>query len=158
MLDWRRRGPLCWMMAFFTASYQKLPWTPTHQSPKAPFGLMWLSLPHLVYNSVRSLTATLTSVLTKLYNSSTPTQSPTRSLGGMIDRHPAEITVMQFTGHSLPVHQSMSVPWEFFFTSSYFISQFPPTQFPLITTIRMHHSEWHFWLGRRSKYNIFTCN
>ena len=34
---------------------------------------------------------------------------------GMIDRHPAEITVMQFTGHSLPVHQSMSVPWEFFY-------------------------------------------
>ena len=30
---------------------------------------------------------------------------------GMIDRHPAEITVMQFTGHSLPVHQSMSVSW-----------------------------------------------
>ena len=48
---------------------------------KSPFGLMWLSLPHLVYNSVRSLTGTvLTSVLTELYNSSTPTQSPTRSL------------------------------------------------------------------------------
>ena len=28
--------------------------------------------------------------------------------------HQAEITVMQFTGHSLPVHQSMSVPWEFY--------------------------------------------
>ena len=65
---------------------------------------------------------------------------------------------MQFTGHSLPVHQSMSVPWEFF-TSSHFISQFPPTRFPLITAIRMchflpvHHSEWHFWSGRRSKYH-----
>ena len=44
------------------------------------FGLVWLSLPHLVYNSVRSLTGTATSVLTELYNSSTPTQSPTRSL------------------------------------------------------------------------------
>ena len=43
---------------------------------------------------------------------------------------------MQFTGHSLPVHQSMSVPWEFF-TSSHFICQFPPTRFPLITAIRM---------------------
>ena len=49
--------------------------------PQGPFGLMWLSLPHLVYNYVRSLTATnLTSVWTELYNSSTPTQSPTRSL------------------------------------------------------------------------------
>ena len=33
----------------------------------------------------------------------------------MFDRHHAEITVMQFTGYSLPVCQSMSVPWEFFF-------------------------------------------
>ena len=32
----------------------------------------------------------------------------------MFNRHQAEITVMQFTGHSLPVLQSMSVPWEFF--------------------------------------------
>ena len=31
----------------------------------------------------------------------------------MFDRHQAEITVMQFTGHSLPVHQSMSVSWDF---------------------------------------------
>ena len=57
----------------------------------------------------------------------------------MFDRHQAEITVMQFTGHSLPVHQSMSVPWEFFFTSSHFVSQFPPTRLPLITAIRMYH-------------------
>ena len=70
----------------------------------------------------------------------------------------AEITVMQFTGHSLPVHQSMSVPWEFF-SSSHFISKFPPTRFPLITVTRVchflpvHHLEWHFWPGRRSKYN-----
>ena len=56
----------------------------------------------------------------------------------MFNRHQAEITVMQFTGHSLPVHQSMSVPWEFF-SSSHFISQFPPTRFPLITAIRMCH-------------------
>ena len=41
-------------------------------------------------------------------------QSPTQYLwNGMFDRQQAEITVMQFTGHSLPVHQSMSVPWDF---------------------------------------------
>ena len=62
-------------------SYQQLLCTPTQSEAPSPFGLVWLSLPHLVYNSVRSLTATLlTSVLTELYNSSTPTQSPTRSL------------------------------------------------------------------------------
>ena len=41
-------------------------------------------------------------------------QSPTQYLwNGMFDRHKAEITVMQFTGHSLPVHQSMTVHWDF---------------------------------------------
>ena len=40
---------------------------------------------------------------------------------GMFDCHRAEITVMQFTGHSLPVHQSMTVPWDF--TLSHIVSQ-----------------------------------
>ena len=39
----------------------------------------------------------------------------------MFDRHQAEITVMQFTGHSLPVHQSMTVAWDF--TLSHIVSQ-----------------------------------
>ena len=45
----------------------------------------------------------------------------------------------------------------FFFTSSHFISQFPPTRFTLITAIRMchllpvHHLEWHFWPGQKLK-------
>ena len=69
----------------------------------------------------------------------------------MLDRRQAEITVMQIRGHSLPVRQSMSVPWEFF-TLSHFISQFPSTRFPLIT------AEWHFWPGRRSKYNNKSLN
>ena len=36
-----------------------------------------------------------------------------RLWNGMFDRHRAEITVMQFTGHSLPVHQFVTVPWDF---------------------------------------------
>ena len=32
----------------------------------------------------------------------------------MFDRHQAEIAVMQFTDHSLPVRESMSVPWDFY--------------------------------------------
>ena len=55
-----------------------------------------------------------TVVLTALYNSSRPLDRPLDLWNRMFDRHQAEITVMQFTGHSLPVHQSMSVPWEFF--------------------------------------------
>ena len=85
-------GPLCWVLAFFTATYQHLLWTPIQSgllsAPSAgcgfpyhilstsvsnstatplnwlvelirapsPFSLMWLSLPHLVYNSFRSST------------------------------------------------------------------------------------------------------
>ena len=51
MLNRRPRGPaLCWMIAFFTASYQHLLWT--QSGAPSPFGPVWLSLPHLVYNSV----------------------------------------------------------------------------------------------------------
>ena len=131
---------------------------PNSSEPQGPFGLMWLSLQHFVYNSVRSPTATvLASVLIELYNSSRPLSRLLDLWNRMFDRHQAEITVMQFTGHSLPVHQSMSVPWEFFFTSSHFISQFPPTRFPLITAIRMchllpaHHLGMAFLVGSKAK-------
>ena len=106
MLNRRPWGPLCWVLAFFTASYQQLLWSPNSIGvPEGLFGRVWLSLPHLVYNSVRSRTGTswllswlsyiIVDRLLDLWN-------------GMIDRHPAEITVMQFTGHSL---QSMSESW-----------------------------------------------
>ena len=49
--------------------------------PESLFGRVWLFLPHLRSNSVRSSTQLAsTSVLTALYNSSTPTRSPTLSL------------------------------------------------------------------------------
>ena len=81
LLNRRPRGPLCWVMAFFTASFQQLLWTPTQSGAPSPFGLAWLSLPQLVYNSVSNCNCNcLTSVLTELYYSSTSTQSPTQSL------------------------------------------------------------------------------
>ena len=106
-----QRPTLCWMMAFLTASYQQLLWTPTQSGAPSRFGLVLLSLPHLVSNSVRSLTVWLLS-----WPSYKIVQRPLNRLldfwNDIFDRHQAEITVMQFTGHSLPVHQSMSVPWE----------------------------------------------
>ena len=45
----------------------------------SPFGLVWLSLPQLVSSDWNS-NLHLTSVLTELYNSSTPIRSPTWSL------------------------------------------------------------------------------
>ena len=51
-LNRRPRGRLCWMMAFFTASYQQLLWSPNSiRVPEGPFGRVCLSLPHLIYNS-----------------------------------------------------------------------------------------------------------
>ena len=84
--------------------------------PKGPFGLMWLSLPHLVYNSVRSSTH----LARRTQLSYIIVRRPLDLWNRMFNRHQAEITVMQFTGHSLPVHQSMSVPWDLF-SSSHFI-------------------------------------
>ena len=141
MLNRRPRGLFCWVLAFFTASYQQLLWTLTQTSPQGPSGLMWLSLPHFVYNTVRSLwnssgaprpdvalpttpRLSLSPTLLQLvwllsWLSYIIVQRPLSRLldfwNRMIDRHPAEITVMHFTGHSLPVHQSMSVPWESFY-------------------------------------------
>ena len=155
MLNLRLWGPLCWVMAFFTASYQQLLWTPTQPGAPIPFGLVWLSLPNLVYNSVRSLTAT--SVLTELYNSSTTTQSLTRSLK-------SHVWTSSSGNNCHAVHRSLSsgasvyeCTMGIFFTSSHFISQFPPTRFPLITAIRMchfipvHHLGMAFLAGSKPK-------
>ena len=101
----------CWL---------SLPHLVTNGSPntlRAPSAGWWVSLPHLHSNfSDLQLTDFLCSP------SYIIVQSPTQYLwNGMFDRHQAEINVMQFTGHSLPVHQSMSVPWDF--TLSHIVSQ-----------------------------------
>ena len=80
--------------------------------PEGLFGRVWLSFPHLVSNSVRSSTqlpATLLARRTQL--SYIIVRHPLDLWNRMFNRHQVEITVMQFTGHSLPVHQSMSVPF-----------------------------------------------
>ena len=77
----------------------------------------------------------------------------------MFNRHQAEITVMQFTGHSLPVRQSMSVLWEFFLAR--------PISSANFLAISSHNCHWNMsppsggspWNGifgrvKRSKYNI----
>ena len=69
----------------------------------------------------------------------------------MFDRHQAEITVMQFTGHSLPVHQSVTVPWDF--KAVPYCQPSSPTPMEYVTCASL---EWHVWPGRRSIYNIKT--
>ena len=46
----------------------------------------------------------------------------------MFNRHQAEITVMQFRGHSLPVRQSMRVSWDFL-ACSILLANFRPRDF-----------------------------
>ena len=76
--------------------------------PKGPFSLMWLSLPHLVYNSVQSLTQ----LARRTQLSYIIIQRPLDLWNRMFNRHQAEITVMQFTGHSLLVHHSIVAQWD----------------------------------------------
>ena len=136
---------------------------PNSSEPQSPFGLMWLSLPHLVYNSVRSLTGTgtvLTSVLTELYNSSTPTQSPTRSLK-------SHVWSSSSGNNCHAVHRSLSSGASVYeCTMGIFLhcpvssANFRPRDFlselPLecVASFRCITLEWHFWPGRRSKYNV----
>ena len=81
-------------------------------------------------------------------------QSPTQYLwNGMFDRHQAEITVMQFTGHSLPVHQSMTVPWDFNPVPYCQPDSPTPMEYALPPSL-----EWHVWPSRRSIYNSMSCN
>ena len=77
LLNRRPRDPFCWVMAFFTASYQQLLWNPTHRGPR---GLLCpgVAFPTTPYQQL--ISNCLTSVLTELYNSSSPTESPTQSL------------------------------------------------------------------------------
>ena len=86
----------------------------------SPFGLMWLSLPHLVYNSVSNCnwnwTQTQLSWLLSWLSYiivQCPLDRPLDLWNRMFNRHQTEITVMQFRGHSLPVRQSMRVSWDF---------------------------------------------
>ena len=78
---------------------------PNSSGPPRPFGLVWLSLPQHGSNWLQLPDS---SNSTELYNRSTPTGSLKKN----VYRHQAEITVMQFRGHSLPVHHSVVAQWD----------------------------------------------
>ena len=108
-----------WQLVFSTVSYLQLVWSPKIQSgvPRAPSaGCCFLY--SIIFQNSDLQTVWFSYAL--LYNSSPPTQSPPitghrnmhfrRLWNGMFERHRAEITVMQFTGHSLPMHQFVTIP------------------------------------------------
>ena len=67
---------------------------------------------------------------------------------GMFDHHQAEITVMKYTGYPLPVHQFVTVLWDFNPVLYCQPSSPTPIEYALPPCL-----EWHFWPGRRSIYN-----
>ena len=111
MLDRRPRGPLCWVLAFFTASYQPLLWTSTHQGLKAPSA--WRGFPNHISSITPSPALTGTRTQLSYIIVQRPLDHPLDLWNRMFVRHQAEITVMQFSGHSLPVRQSTRVSWDF---------------------------------------------
>ena len=76
-----------------------------------------------------------------------------RLWNGMFNCHWAEITVMQFTGHSLPVHQFVTVPWDFNPVPYCQPSSPTPTEYALPPSL-----EWHVWPGRKSIYYTSTLH
>ena len=148
------------LLAFSTTSYQQLLWTPTHQSPKGPlrraFSTTSCLLTHLISNS--DFLSWLSYIIVQR-----SLNRPLNLWNGMFDRHQAEITVMQFTGHSLPVHQSMSVSWDFLpcpISSAKYAYAISFDYWPLgcVTSFWCITLEWHVCPGRRSKYNMQSSN
>ena len=103
--------------------------------PEGPFGRVWLSLPHLLRRSYPQLSYFLSWPSYIIVQH--PLNRPLNLWNGMFDNHQAEITVKQFTGHSPPVHQSMSISWAF--TLSHFISQIRLRDFFRLLAIGMCH-------------------
>ena len=155
-------GPFRPGVVFPTTSCLRHLWSPTHQGlqgppplgflyhilsatsldpnsiggPKSPFGLVWFSLSHLASNSIRSLTVWLL-VLTELYNSSTPTQSPTQSL----EWH---VWSSSSGNNCHAVQRSLSSGASIYecimgFTLSHFISQIRPRNLFRLLVIEMCH-------------------
>ena len=121
--------------------------------PEGPFGLVWLSLSHLVSNSVRSLTRAFSTtsyqqllwtptvwlpVLTKLYDSSTPTQSPTQFLEWHVWSSSSGNNchaVQRSLSSGASVYECIMG----FFTLSHFISQIRPRDLFRLLAIGMCH-------------------
>ena len=127
----------------------------------SPFGLVWLSLPHLVYDSASNCKWNWSStyVLTVLYNSSTPARSPTRSL----EWHDWSSS----SGNNChAIHRSLSSGVSVYqcimgFTLSHFISQIHPRNlFRLLAIgmchfLPMHHFVMACLLGPKVKIQQF---
>ena len=97
---------------------------PNSSGPQAPSA--WCGFPYHI------------SSITRLYSNSLswlsyiivqrPLDRPLDLWNRMFNRHQAEITVMQFRGHSLPVRQSIRVSWDFL-ACAILLANFRPRDF-----------------------------
>ena len=96
--------PLLWPSRWVFLVLLMLGSTPSGFS-EGPFGRVWLSLPHLVSSCLEFYWQLLWHPTQLNYIIiQRPHDRPLDLWNWMFNRHQAEITVMQFTGHSLPVH------------------------------------------------------
>ena len=144
----------CWLLYHILSATSLYP--NSSGAPRAPSA--WRGLPY----HILSITPTLwLLVLTELYNSSTPTQSPTQSLKWHVWSSSSGNNchaVQRSLSSSTSVYECIMG----FFTLSHFVSQFPPMRFLSITghwdvSLPSGASHWNgiFWPGRRSKYNMY---
>ena len=122
-------------MAFPTTSCLRRLWSPTHQGPKVPHRQAFSTTS---YQQLLWTPTVWLPVLTKLYNSSTPTQSPTQSL----EWH---VWSSSSGNNRHAVHRSLSTDASVYECTMGFFYLVPfrqrstPTRFPLITAIGMCH-------------------
>ena len=129
---------------------------PNSSGPKGPSA--WCGFPY--YNSFISVSnstgiATDPGARTRLRY--IIVQRPLDLWNRMFDRHQAEITLMQFTGHSFPVHHSVVAQWDLHLV--HIISLNPPTRSLSITghwnvSISSGASPWNDIFGRVEGQNI----
>ena len=143
--------PLCWVLAFLTTS--RLPSTPTLLNCTLLFNssaLYYLQTPTRWYEHAFTPPQFLPISGDRDVSLPLSLEWPVWSSSSGNNSH----AVQRSLSSGASVYENIM---GFFFTSSHFISQFPPTRFPLITAIRMchflpvHHPEWHFWPGQKVK-------
>ena len=123
-----------------------------------PFGLMWLSLPHLVYNTIRSSTQlpppwASNSTGTRTQFNYIIVRRPLDLWNRMFNRHQAEITVKEFRGHSLPVHHSVVYPGNYPFHQPISAHAISSPNCHWNVSLHSGASPWNsiFWAGSKVK-------
>ena len=98
LLNRRFRSPLCWLSLLHLIS--------NFSGPQLNQGIQRPLQPGVAFPTTSQLQLSDFLSWPSYIIVQRPLNRPLNLWNGMFDRHQAEITVMQFTGHSLPVHHS----------------------------------------------------